>query len=412
MSTNDSTSQGPGRKEKPEGSPFYWHKSGRWAKRIRGKIHYFGRGSHEDALAEYERKKADLHAGRQPREEEEGLTVYALSAKFLIAKKAQRDNGELSPRSFLAYGDICKRIVKAFGRGRLVSDLTPADFAKFRDSMAKVWGPVRLKAEIIRTRTPFHWAYKSGLLDRPIVFGEEFKPPTKKVIRKHRAAKGPRMFEANEIRAMLAASGQPLKCMILLGINAGFSNSDCAALTLDGIDLAGGWLNFAREKTGIMRHIPLWPETVEALRDWLKGRPAPAKEEHAQLVFLTKRGDSWAGGLNDRPLAHEIGKVLKKLGIEGSYYNLRHGCQTVGDERGDFLAVRHVMGHATSDIADAYRERMSDERLRRVTDHIRQWLFAEAPGDGASDEADEQPGVIEPRRQAHGDGPQLRLFAG
>ena len=67
--TPDDTRSKP---ERPEGSPLFWHPSGRWCKKIRGKQHYFGRGSHEDALAEYNKQKVDLHSRRVPREEPEG----------------------------------------------------------------------------------------------------------------------------------------------------------------------------------------------------------------------------------------------------------------------------------------------------------------------------------------------------
>src|SRR3954467_10750291 len=98
MSGANSTSANPLVKpERPEGSPLFWHASGRWAKKIRGKLEYFGRGSHDDALADYHRRGPDLHAGRKTRDDEAGgLTVYQLCAKFLTAKRDQRDNGELS----------------------------------------------------------------------------------------------------------------------------------------------------------------------------------------------------------------------------------------------------------------------------------------------------------------------------
>src|SRR5262245_51215824 len=124
--------------ERPQGSPLFWHASGRWAKKIRGKLEYFGRGSHDEALAEYNRRGPDLHAGRRPRDEEPGaITVHSLCAKFLTAKMEQRDNGELSPRMFAEYGDVCKRLIKVFGKGRVVSDLGPDDFARLRKPMAK-----------------------------------------------------------------------------------------------------------------------------------------------------------------------------------------------------------------------------------------------------------------------------------
>src|SRR5262245_38515403 len=100
MTKRNSTTEHPSSKpERPEGSPLYLHPSGRWCKKIRGRHYYFGRGSHEEALAEYERQKNDLHSGRRPQEQEpEGLTVYRLCHDFLRAKKEQRDNSELSAR--------------------------------------------------------------------------------------------------------------------------------------------------------------------------------------------------------------------------------------------------------------------------------------------------------------------------
>lgn len=382
MSADNSTHpSNPNKPERPEGSPLFWHATGRWAKKILGKLHYFGRGSHDDALAEYERRKDDLHAGRVPHEDADTLTVYRLCAKFLTAKKLQRDGGELSPRTFLDYGALCNRLTKVFGKHRPVADLRPDDFAKLRQSMARTWGPVRLASEIVRSRTPFNWAWKSGLLEKPINYGEGFKRPSRKTLRQAKAARGPMMFSADELRRMLKAAGQPLKAMILLGVNAGLGNADVGAVPIKAIDLAGGWLNFARVKTGIARRVPLWPETVEAVKEWLAVRPAPKSEAHADILFTTVRGDSWGSGPNDRPLSHEMRKLLDALGINGhrNFYCLRHCTQTIGDECGDFLAVRSIMGHASADIADVYRERMRDERLRRVADHVRGWLFGTEP---------------------------------
>ena len=60
-----------------------------------------------------------------------------------------------------------------------------------------------------------------------------------------------------------------MKPMILLGINCGFGNADCATLPIRALDLEEGWINFPRPKTGLDRRCPLWPETIKSLQEWL-----------------------------------------------------------------------------------------------------------------------------------------------
>jgi len=64
-----------------------------------------------------------------------------------------------------------------------------------------------------------------------------------------------------------------------------------------------------------------------------------------------------------------------------SFYALRRTFETIGGECRDQAAVDHIMGHARDDMASVYRERISDERLEAVTDHVRRWLFG-VPGTG------------------------------
>ena len=116
-----------------------------------------------------------------------------------------------------------------------------------------------------RIRSVFKFGFDVGLMGTPMRLGPGFVRPSKKTIRLERPRKGPRMFEASELREILDAATQPLKAMILLGVNCGFGNADCGTLPLAALDLTGGWVNYHRPKTGITRRCPLWPETVEAL---------------------------------------------------------------------------------------------------------------------------------------------------
>src|SRR5271157_5596978 len=77
--------------------PLFPHAAGVWAKKIRGKLHYFGPWSDPDgALKKYLEQKDALHAGRKPRPDAEGVTVKDVVNAFLNAKRELRDAGELS----------------------------------------------------------------------------------------------------------------------------------------------------------------------------------------------------------------------------------------------------------------------------------------------------------------------------
>src|SRR5262245_46193670 len=83
--------------------PLFAHAAGVWAKKIRGKLIYFGPWADPDAaLKKYLAEKDALHAGRTPAAPE-ALTVKALANKFLNHKKYLLDAGEVSPRMWAQY---------------------------------------------------------------------------------------------------------------------------------------------------------------------------------------------------------------------------------------------------------------------------------------------------------------------
>ena len=186
------------------------------------------------------------------------------------------------------------------------------------------------------------------------------------------------MFEAAELREIIEAAEQPLKAMIMLGINCGFGNSDCGTLPMSALDLKAGWVNYPRPKTAVERRCPLWPETIKAIKAAIAERPTPKRPEHANLVFVTKYGGPWAKETNDSPITKEMRKLLDKLKLYRpglGFYALRHTFETIAGESRDQVAVNHIMGHADASMAGVYRERISDDRLRDVVNVVRGWLF-------------------------------------
>src|SRR5205085_4639707 len=92
--------------------PLYHHPLAYWPKKIRGKIHHFGRWGRlvsgkvvriegetwKEALEQYKAQVDDLQAGRTPRVHSDALTVADLCNRILTAKvrkKTAREDAQL-----------------------------------------------------------------------------------------------------------------------------------------------------------------------------------------------------------------------------------------------------------------------------------------------------------------------------
>jgi integrase len=398
----------PDRPKKPYADfPLYPHPLGYWAKKIRRKIHYFGRWARvidgkltalpyepawKDALEQYKVQADDLHAGRPPRETAGAFTVADLCNHFLTAKLRRQKAGGLGTRMFAEYKATTDLIVAAFGMNRPVEDLAAVDFEGLRDRMADRWGPTRLGNEIGRIRSVFKFGFENGHLPAPVRFGTEFHKPSRAELRKHKATLPPKMLEAEELRRLLgyppwapAAEGQ-LAAMILLAVNTGLGNTDIASLPLSALDLDRAWVTFPRPKTGIARRAKLWPETVAALRNVLADRKKPAGFHGLGLVFLNSRGSTWVKAQDEwrsDKISIAFRKLMKRLGMhrEGvGFYSLRSTFRTIADAARDPVACDVIMGHADPTMGGHYRQRVDDERLERVAVHVRHWLFPSPTG--------------------------------
>ena len=197
------------------------------------------------------------------------------------------------------------------------------------------------------------------------------------------------MIEADELRKLLDAADQPMKAMILLAINCGFGQTDVANLPSATIDQSGGWMDYPRPKTAIMRRCPLWPETVAAIREAVAKRPEAKTAADAGLVFITKYGARWVrtrerenkSAVTIDAVQLEFGKLLVALKLKRrglGFYALRHTFRTVADRTKDKPAIDHIMGHARDDMASLYRERIEDDRLKAVVNVVRMWLWPAA----------------------------------
>jgi integrase len=198
-----------------------------------------------------------------------------------------------------------------------------------------------------------------------------------------RAGRKRKFIEAAIIRKLLKGAGDPLKAMILLGINGGLGNRDVAALKLSQVDSKSEWLDYPREKTGAARRIWLWKETRKALDDARKARP----DSELPNFFITRFGRVWgwetANGKNDE-VGKQFFKLVRSLKLSApgvSFYSLRHTFRTVADNATrDRRAIELVMGHAGNpeDMGTHYVEHIDDARVMAVADAVHSWLFAKS----------------------------------
>lgn len=375
----------PAKKPRPD-FPLFPHKgSGYWAKKVRQKMHYFGKVADDPkgvkALALWKEQKDDLIAGRTPRGKRTDPTVMDLCNRFLTFKRRMLDTREISARTFHDYHRTTDRLIELW-KHRYLDDLDTEDFEVLRADIAKTRGPVALANEIGRVRVVFNYAFEAKLLDKPIRFGPGFKKPTKKVLKRERQKRPAKMFTAAELKTLIKHADTQLRAMIVLACNSGFGNADLGTLPLSAVDLKTGWITFPRQKTAIERRTPLWKATKTVLEKWLAVRP----DHPSDLVFITKYGQPWfkegdhENARSQSPLSAEFRKLCQTHGLHQpgrGFYSLRHVFQTVGEEAGE-TATRFLMGHAEDSMSERYREFIADARLKAVVEHVRGWLFGKA----------------------------------
>lgn len=375
MARQDSSSRQPLRQpEKPYPEfPLTAHRNGQWCRKIRGKVHFFGVwADHLAALKKHNAEYPYLKAGVPVPGKFEGPTVKELIDDYLNHKAEEEAAGIITARWLKDLHSVGKAIVATIDKTRPVESLRPDDFAKLRLAILKKHSPAIARNMVLRIRSIFKFAKDTRRIGREVDFGQSFKPPAKAAIRKHRAGRPKQLWKAEEFRKLLEVATPVRRSILLLSLNCAFNGADIAGVPIRAFDLKSGWVDFPRTKTGVERRIPLWPETVEAVAEYLKERPEPASEADSELLFVTRWGKKWTTS----GIGHELVKLQKIAKVDaGTLLWGRKTLQTVGESKGDIVAVRAVMGHVDDSMSAEYRQEMTDKRLRRVTDTVRDWLF-------------------------------------
>ncbi len=384
--------------KKPKDCPLFLHRNGQWCKKIKGKQHYFGTDLNA-ALVRWVDEKDHHLAGRPIPRNDGKPTLEELGNLYHAAGVVRVSSGEMVQSSLDSAKKTIDRLIKILGAKCKPESLEPLDFARIKQELFEpverttairggVKGvsverrsPTTVANDIRRLRAFLNWCSDSNLIP-PLRWAKEFNPITAKQSRVARAKSGRSLLIPAELRKIVDTASVGLKPIILMGINAGMGSTDISNFLLEDLpdlDTKDVWIDTNRGKTGAPRRFLLWPETKEAIKEWIEHRPSPCSDI-ADRLFWTSHGQAWVRDSMDS-ISKAFLMTRRAAGVEnGTFYDLRRAFQTVGAETLEYRAVSFIMGHTVSekDMSGRYTVAIPDKAIRTVCNHVRTWLFGGA----------------------------------
>lgn len=338
--------------------PLTPHATGQWCKKIRGRQYYFGT-DWQEALVKYENL---LDEPEQQVDDSGPIRLGDLLNLFLAWKRDQRDQRRRTKHVYDNYVRLCRQVLEAVDRNRVVDHLKPEDFREIRKHIGKGIAPTTLSLRMAQLRHIFSWAYKTERhVERPVHVGDGLDRPEAIILRKHKASQQNEILEASELLGFVHNANPQTRAIILLAVNCGFNPVDIAELLHDHIQ--GEWVRgYPRKKTAVNRKCWLWPETLEAVNEVIAEKPPYVFRRHEAPLSRYKVYHSFKAISGDR----------------ATFKDLRTLHRTIADEAGDQRAADCIMGHLPPHISNDYVRRVSDERVKKVSGHVRAWLFGGA----------------------------------
>ncbi|MHC4538816.1 MAG: tyrosine-type recombinase/integrase [Planctomycetota bacterium] len=369
-----STSQHRGRTG-PGRFPLTLHKTGQYCKKIGGRTYYFGTDK-EQALQRYLHQAAYLHlaGGRPARPADRAISLGTLSRLYLDHQQSRALVGEITGRHLYDQRLILRALLRFIGPKRPVTQIATLQLQAYRQRLIEAGHSANtINNHLSTIKAMYHWARDNELIEHL---------PRLRAVKKVRTPRQQKStFNPGQIGRLLDHARPQMKAMIWLGLNCGFGCTDCAELCWPDLDLQRGRVQLARGKTGIGRNLPLWPETIAALK---------ALPRRGDLVLATSRGNPWvrtkrrraADGtltyVKNDEVGKQFSKLIKKAGIQVpkgvGFYTLRRTAATLAAASGDAFAVQRLLGHCDLKMASCYVQDVSAQ-TDRVIRHSRQALM-------------------------------------
>jgi len=365
------------RKTRSDKFPLTLHPSGQYCKKIKAKMYYFG-SDKKDALQRYLDQATYLHGHQKNSQKSTGddMTLKQLCDMYLKYQYSKLQANDLTANHHNEQIGSLKKLMAFIGPNIHINNISTLDLQNYKRRIQKSGVSVcRLNLHVSILKALFHWARKNDILVNI--------PNIDAVSRGNIVHQERFTFDSEQINKLLFAADLKMRAMIWLGLNCGFGCTDCSELKWTDLDLVNARVKLPRRKTGILRDLPLWPETVDSLEKV----PRTGK-----LVFYTSRGNPYMqtliradGNGNGKyitlnSISTKFSRLIKKSGLDvpkgTGFYTLRRTAATIAARSGDPFAVQRLLGHADLQMATRYVQDVS-EQTDRVIENSRMYVVRE-----------------------------------
>ncbi|KKS44691.1 MAG: hypothetical protein A2Y13_02365 [Planctomycetes bacterium GWC2_45_44] len=362
------------RKTRSDKFPLTLHRTGQYCKKVKGKMYYFG-SDRKEALQKYLDQSTYLHGHQEdlPKPTKDHMTLKQLCDMYLKYQYSKLQANDLTASHHNEQIGSLNKLMASLGQNIEINNISTLDLQNYKRKIQKSHVSVcRLNLHISIMKAVFHWARKNDVL---VNIPNIDAVSRGKIIHQDKFT-----FDTEQINKLLSVADVKMRAMIWLGLNCGFGCTDCAGLMWADVDMVNSRVKLPRKKTGILRDLPLWPETIAALKK------TPRK---GHLVFYTSRGNPYIQTLLKadgdgsvkyttlNTITTKFSRLIKKSGFDvpkgTGFYSLRRTAATIAARSGDPFAVQRLLGHADLQMATRYVQDVSAQ-TDRVIENSRKYV--------------------------------------
>ena len=366
------------RKTRSDKFPLTLHPTGQYCKKIKGKIRYFGKDK-KKALEKYLAQSTYLHGAQSLFQKISNgkMTLKQLCDLYLRYQHSRVLVGDMTAKHYNDSKYSLDRLMAFLGPGCRIENISTLDLQNYKRKLQSSYPSIdRQNLHIGLMKAMFHWARKNDVLE---------SIPNIDAISKDRVVhKEKYTFNKKQIRKLLSTADVKMKAMIWLGLNCGFGCTDCSRLQWKDIDFNNSRVNLARNKTKIGRNLPLWPETIQALKEVPRSGTLvfTISDGHPWIQTTATRNDSGEPKyICDNRISTKFSRLMKKVRIQTpkgtGFYTLRRTAATMAARSGDPFAVQRLLGHVDLTMATRYVQDVSEQTDRVIENSRKHFIGKE-----------------------------------